>query len=478
MPLTWDDYFAVARAVVRESGAKVRGFGQRGRGEWHTMYTGFATHLWSCGPGDFDPDGRAAFADPDAVAITAAFISALRESGPVDWTQQRWYELALDFGRGDYALLVDSDHDVAFFEDERHSELVGRIGYALPPAGPGGERRPNLWTWSLAMSAASRDKHAARDFIGWAASKPFLLRSAGEGNMNPTRTSAWNDPGFLALTAPWGDFATVSRQLLDEYATVLITPTPNYREIALRSDRGAARELQRPRRPRSAPSRRRRTPTAVRGQRLTVISDSGDVRCGRPFRVAGPGWAAVGRAVSGERARWSADAPAAWSRSPAGRRCGALPPPAADVFLVRDDRVVTTPVAQDAIGIRWDLAAGETRTMPALASLVSCEPDWRAASRRVVYELYARVVVTPDNGAAQRAFGGRGGCACGDRDGPAHRVSAQGSSPMCGPRVGQPVTMLTPYCEATVVYGWAQPVVPFVAITLPRIQAPPEPSRA
>ena len=84
------------------------------------------------------------------------------------------------------------------------------------------------------MSAASHDKRAARDFIGWAASKSFLLRSAGEGNMNPTRISAWDDPSFLALTAPWGDFATVSRQLLDEYATVLVTPTPNYREIALR----------------------------------------------------------------------------------------------------------------------------------------------------------------------------------------------------------------------------------------------------
>ena len=110
------------------------------------MYTGFATQLWSCGGRDFDPDGRAAFSDPEAVAITVEFIEALRESGPLDWTQQRWYELALDFGRGDYALLVDSDHYVAFFEDERHSELVGRIGYALPPAGPGGERRPNLWT--------------------------------------------------------------------------------------------------------------------------------------------------------------------------------------------------------------------------------------------------------------------------------------------------------------------------------------------
>jgi multiple sugar transport system substrate-binding protein len=231
VPRTWEEFFAAARAATD---GEVRGFGQRGRGEWHTMYTGFATQLWTCGARDFDPDGRAAFADPEAVAVTADFIAALRDAGPLDWTDQRWYELALDFGRGRYALMVDSDHYVAFFEDERHSELVGRIAYALPPAGPGGERRPNLWTWSLAMTAASRDKAAASDFIAWAASKPFLLRSAGEGNMNPTRASTWDDPKFQQLTAPWGDYAAVSRKLLDEHATVLVTPTPNYRQIALR----------------------------------------------------------------------------------------------------------------------------------------------------------------------------------------------------------------------------------------------------
>jgi multiple sugar transport system substrate-binding protein len=231
VPQTWDEYFAAARTATD---GEVRGFGQRGRGEWHTMYTGFATQLWSCGARDFDPDGRAAFADDDAVTVTAGFIDALRAAGPVDWTDQRWYELALDFARGRYALMVDSDHYVAFFEDEEYSERVGQIGYALPPAGPTGERRPNLWTWSLAMTAASRDKPAARDFIAWAASKAFLLRSAGEGNMNPTRRSTWDEEAFQELTAPWGDFAAVSRRLLDEYATVLVTPTPHYREIALR----------------------------------------------------------------------------------------------------------------------------------------------------------------------------------------------------------------------------------------------------
>jgi multiple sugar transport system substrate-binding protein len=232
VPQTWDEYFAVARAVA--AGGGIRGFGQRGRGEWHTIYTGFATQLWSCGGRDFEPDGRAAFADAGAIEVTSQFIEALRESGPLAWTDQRWYELALDFARGRYALMVDSDHYVAFFEDESQSDLVGRSGYALPPAGPSGERRPNLWTWSLAMTAASRDKRAARDFITWAASREFLLRSAAEGNMNPTRNSTWDAPAFEELTAPWGAFAAVSRALLDDHATVLVTPAPHYREIALR----------------------------------------------------------------------------------------------------------------------------------------------------------------------------------------------------------------------------------------------------
>ena len=34
--------------------------GNAAASEWHTIYTGFATQLWSCGGRDFDPDGRAA----------------------------------------------------------------------------------------------------------------------------------------------------------------------------------------------------------------------------------------------------------------------------------------------------------------------------------------------------------------------------------------------------------------------------------
>jgi multiple sugar transport system substrate-binding protein len=233
VPATWDQYFATARAVVETTSGRVRGFAQRGTGAWHTMYTGFATQFWSYGASDFD-DGRCSLATPASLQATSDFIAALRDSGPANWPDQRWYELALDFARGQYGLIVDSDHYVAYFENRASSELVGEIGYALPPLGPTGSSRPNLWTWSVVMNGRTRDTDAAWRFMEWATGREFLLRSAFEGNMNPTRTSVWDDESFRAHTSGWGAFYEVARTLIERDAFVLVTPASNYLSIAKR----------------------------------------------------------------------------------------------------------------------------------------------------------------------------------------------------------------------------------------------------
>ena len=233
VPATWDQYFSTARAVVGRTDGEVRGFAQRGTAAWHTMYTGFATQLWSYGGGDF-VDGRCAIAAPPSVRATADFLAALRDAGPTNWLEQPWYELALDFGRGRYGLIVDSDHYVAFFEDPATSRLAGRIDYALPPAGPTGERRPNLWTWSVVMNTRASDRDSAWRFVEWATGAEFLLRSAFEGNMNPTRRSIWDNERFRAHTSSWGAFHDVARTMIEHEASVLVTPAPNYIVIATR----------------------------------------------------------------------------------------------------------------------------------------------------------------------------------------------------------------------------------------------------
>lgn len=234
LPRTWSEYFAAAARITQQSGGAIRGFAQRGIDVWHTMYTGYATQFWSYGASDFDANGRCAIASDQAVRATEDFVTALRASGPPDWLNQRWYELALDFGHGKYGLIVDSDHYVALFEDAKTSDHVGRIAYAPPPLGPAGAAQPNLWTWSVVMNARSRDKRAAWQFMEWATSKAFLLRSAFEGNMNPTRRSVWDDAAFIAHARQWDGFYDVSRRLVEEQGRVLVTPSTNTLALATR----------------------------------------------------------------------------------------------------------------------------------------------------------------------------------------------------------------------------------------------------
>lgn len=231
VPTTWEEFFQTARSIA-EKDPSLSGFAQRGTGAWHTMYTGFATYFWTMGATDFAKDGTCAIASEKAIQITDAFLKALHQAGPKQWLSQRWYELALDFAKGKYGLIVDSDHYVGYFENKDISPLAGRIGYALPPVNADGTSRPNLWTWSIVMNEKSRNKEAAWSFIKWASSREFLLRSCFEGNMNPTRTSVWDDPAFVKEAENWGDYYRVSKQLAASDARVLVTPAPNYRELA------------------------------------------------------------------------------------------------------------------------------------------------------------------------------------------------------------------------------------------------------
>jgi hypothetical protein len=126
--------------------------------------------------------------------------------------------------------------------------------------------------------------------------------------------------------------------------------------------------------------------------------------CGQPFnRPSGGGLTLTGRfpatASAGERA---VTGTVEVTSAVAVRGVVA---PRADVFLVRDGRVATMPVPQDALGIRWDLAPGKIERLPGEATLMSCDPG-SGSVHPGTYELYARVVLTPDDAAGVESFGG------------------------------------------------------------------------
>ena len=79
----------------------------------------------------------------------------------------------------------------------------------MGPAGPDGSYATNLWTWSLAMNSASKNKLAAWLFIQWAAAAETQARTswkyAGAAKRSGlNRTSLWKSPEFLAMTKDIG----------------------------------------------------------------------------------------------------------------------------------------------------------------------------------------------------------------------------------------------------------------------------------
>jgi hypothetical protein len=79
--------------------------------------------------------------------------------------------------------------------------------------------------------------------------------------------------------------------------------------------------------------------------------------------------------------------------------------PRADLFLVRSGRVVTLPVPQDLVGVLWDLSPGDAISMPGEATLISCDAG-KALLSPGGYQLFARVVVVPDQGDRAEFLGG------------------------------------------------------------------------
>jgi hypothetical protein len=149
-------------------------------------------------------------------------------------------------------------------------------------------------------------------------------------------------------------------------------------------------------------------PEASLKERVTVdstpVTGTTALECGQQFRQpAGGGLALTGRfptiAPAGEQAVTGT------VEVTSREAIRGVTTPRVDAFLVRDGRIATVPTAQDSIGVRLDLAPGEVKSLPGEATLVSCAPGGGSV-RPGTYELYARVVLTPDDGAGVEAFGG------------------------------------------------------------------------
>ena len=126
-------------------------------------------------------------------------------------------------------MMFDADI-VGYFQNQKGaSDQAGNIRWFPGPAGPDGSLATNLWTWSLAMNAASKKKMAAWLWLQWASGKENLKYGAVNADMvNPVRASVADDAGFKdRLNTDHPSYLETFEQVIDQTA-IQFTPQQKF----------------------------------------------------------------------------------------------------------------------------------------------------------------------------------------------------------------------------------------------------------
>lgn len=231
-PTTYEELLTIAEQLngTTFDGQTISGFVARGDRTWPSVTTGYGTVFWSWGGEVMDVDAWKSTVNSEAGVAATDYWGRLMKTAPEGVSGFTWYEAMQSFMGGGVAMFIDADHMAGSFENPEESQVVGKVGYALPPAGDGGIRT-NIWIWSLGMAAQAKDKDAAWLFMQWATAKDILIASAVKNNINPTRKSVANDPAVLAYMEDWGDYSAVYQTLIEEHSRVLVPALPEFAQL-------------------------------------------------------------------------------------------------------------------------------------------------------------------------------------------------------------------------------------------------------
>lgn len=206
---TFDDLIQLATDLTDRSAGQY-GIAFRGSKSWATIHPGFMTQFSREGCFDYEfKDGKfnALMNSDKAVEFTRKWAELAKVAGPTSWTTYEYPHCTGDLGDGKAMMVYDADSATYPKNLPGRSKEAGNLAWHAGPPGADGKYDTNLWTWSLAMNAASKQKHAAWLFMQWACGKDAMSKATLSGAFaDPVRKSVFdgafkqtlgNFPGYL-----------------------------------------------------------------------------------------------------------------------------------------------------------------------------------------------------------------------------------------------------------------------------------------
>ncbi len=232
VPTTLDELVATAKQLKEIDPANA-GIVVRGSLNWATIHPGFMTMYSSYGCKDYDDKMHPLMNSDCALEVTQKWVDMIKTAGPQAWTTYTWYQAGSDFGAGKANMMFDADI-LGYFQNQKGTaaeNVLGNIAWAPGPLGPDGKLNTNIWIWSLAMNAGSKNKDAAWMLMQWATGKDFLTKGAVDYSMvNPVRKSIWDNKDFQAKMATQTNYLETFNAIIAGGAKIQFTPQPLFFE--------------------------------------------------------------------------------------------------------------------------------------------------------------------------------------------------------------------------------------------------------
>ena len=229
VPKTLEEMITTAEKLTDE---KEGIYGYVGRGLRNANMTLWSNFYLNYGGEFLDAKGNILTDGPEAIEATKFYQRSMRNVAPPGVSGFNWMESLAAFAQGRAAMWIDGVGWAPGVENPNSSRVVGKVGYAMVPAGPKG-RYSATYGDGIGIAQASTKKEAAYLFCQWVVSKQNGARLLQAGGGVPFRNSVLNDietQKGVSLPKEWLQ-AVIDAAKISKLGLPVIIPVAEFRDL-------------------------------------------------------------------------------------------------------------------------------------------------------------------------------------------------------------------------------------------------------